>query len=77
VLQSDHDLGQLATCFGRLVDGLGADVQHPGALEASQPLQEQAARRAGGTVGDLVERPASQDDDVAQDDDRPALGEEL
>ena len=47
-----------------------------GAGQVPQALGEQAAGEARGAVGDLVERPAS-DEDVAQDDDRPALGEEL
>ena len=56
--------------------GLGADLDDPGALELPQPLGEQPAREAGGAVGDLVEG-LTADEDIAKDDDRPALSQEL
>ena len=46
-------------------------------LQLPQPLGEQAARQARGAVGDLVEGSATQDDDVAQDNDGPALGKQF
>ena len=56
--------------------GLGTDLDDPSALQLPQPLGEQPAREAGGTLGDLVEGLAA-DEDVAKDDDRPALTQEL
>ncbi len=48
VLEGQHDLRQLSTRFGRLIGRapavwLGADLDHPDALELPQPLREQAA----------------------------------
>jgi hypothetical protein len=45
--------------------GLGTDLDDPGALQLPQPLGEQPAREARGTVGDLVEG-LTADQDVAK-----------
>ena len=78
MLNRQHDIGELATRLGGLVSRagavrLGTDLQHAGALQLPQPLGEQTTRQAWGAVSDLVEGPATQDDDVAEDDHGPAL----
>ena len=79
VLERLHHLRQLPTRFGGLIDRAGAigfapDLNHPSPLQLPQPLRQQTPGKAGRAVGDLVEVPATQDDDVAQDDDGPAFG---
>ena len=74
-------LCQLPARLGGLVGraravGLGADLDDAGALQFPQPLGEQPTGQARGTVGDLVEGLAA-DQDVAKDDHRPALAQEL
>lgn len=81
VLEGQHDLRQLPTRrSGRIeragTTGLGMDLDHPGALHFPQPLREQTAREPWRAVGDLVEGPAAEED-VAEDDDGPAFGQEI
>jgi hypothetical protein len=81
-LEHTHQVGELESCFGGYVHRsgtawFGADLQDAGPFEFAQAFREQATRESRRAVGDLVERPASEDDDVAEDDDRPSLGEYL
>jgi membrane protease YdiL (CAAX protease family) len=81
VLQSEHDLRQFTTRCRGLVErtrtiGLGTDLDHPGALQFPQPFREQTTGKARCAVGDLVEGAATEQD-VAQDDDGPALGQQV
>ena len=73
--------GQVLAGRRRLVDRpapvrLGADLQHPGPLQLAQAPGQQRPRQPGRAGGDLVEGPAAEQQ-VAQDDRRPALGEDL
>ena len=73
--------GQVPAGRRRLVERptavrLGADLHHPGPLQLAQAPGQQRPRQPGCAGGDLVEGPAAEQQ-VAKDDRRPALGEDL
>jgi hypothetical protein len=81
VVERPQDAGQVAAGVGELVGdaaapGLGAGLDHADALKEAQPLGEETVRKPGRSGADLAERGAACHQ-VADDDRRPSLGEDL